>query len=102
MGGPGGGKETYGTWDQSLNLLPAMSRSTEPRPKQWILLAKSRYFWDFLTATKMALPIFALVGGLVGCSNFFFLVQKGWVNKNKHPETSIPKFLIGFFHLQIF
>ena len=42
VGAPGGGKETYGTWDQSLNLLPAMSRSTEPRPKQWILLAKSR------------------------------------------------------------
>ena len=39
----GGGKETYGTWDQSLNLMPAMSRSTEPRPKQWILLARSRY-----------------------------------------------------------
>merc|ERR1712062_817944 len=31
VGAPGGGKETYGTWDQSLNLLPAMSRSTEPR-----------------------------------------------------------------------
>lgn len=45
VGAPGGGKETYGTWDQSLNLLPAMSRSTEPRPKQWILLAKSRCFW---------------------------------------------------------
>jgi len=38
----GGGKETFGIWDQSLNLLPAMSRSTEPRPKQWILLSKSR------------------------------------------------------------
>ena len=47
VGAPGGGKETYGTWDQSLNLLPAMSRSTEPRPKQWILLARSRYNRSF-------------------------------------------------------
>ena len=39
----GDGKETFGTWDQSLNLIPAMSRSTEPRPRQWVLLAQSRW-----------------------------------------------------------
>ena len=81
VGAPGGGKETYGTWDQSLNLLPAMSRSTEPRPKQWILLAKSRCFWYFWT-TQKRLSLFRTENGwrlYLAATIFFFLVQKiGW------------------------
>jgi len=33
--------DTYGFWDQSLDIMPAMSRSTDPRPKQWVLLSKT-------------------------------------------------------------
>lgn len=37
-----GNKDTYGSWDDQLNLLPALSRSTDPQPKEWVLVAKSR------------------------------------------------------------
>merc|ERR1711874_134495 len=35
-------KETFGVWDQSLHLVPALSRSVEPQGRQWVLLARSK------------------------------------------------------------
>merc|ERR1711874_308798 len=46
--------DTYGFWDQSLDIMPAMSRSTDPRPKQWVLLSKTAEIVDLVDKTDEA------------------------------------------------